>query len=308
MFKYLLTLVLFFSTSSLCAKEILTIYTHAPFVGATFGPGVPLKEAFEKICQCEIEYVALDTVPLAVNRLNLEGDRTRADLIIGLENIGLDTSRVDKLVPYASHCLGFVYDSRTLPNPPQTLEELIISSHPIILQDPRMSVTGLGFLIWMKKIYGDQAVEKWKTLNSHVLTFTRGWTESFALFKRGAAPIVFSYSTDAVYNELAKGFPYIKAMYFPEGHLCSHRFAGRVKTTQHAKLADQFMDFLGSKEAQTLIATHEWIYPVVQECTPETWLKSQNYRPQPNWIAYTPEEIVNFKKEWIQEWIHGLVQ
>ena len=45
--------------------------------------------------------MALDTVPLAVNRLNLEGDRTRADLIIGLENIGLDTSRVDKLVPYA---------------------------------------------------------------------------------------------------------------------------------------------------------------------------------------------------------------
>ena len=81
-----------------------------------------------------------------------------------------------------------------------------------------------------------------------------------------------------------------------------------VKTTQHAKLADQFMDFLGSKEAQTLIATHEWIYPIDKDCTPETWLKSQNYRPQPTWIAYTPEEIVDFKKAWIQEWIHGLVQ
>ena len=50
-----------------------------------------------------------------------------------------------------SHCLGFVYDSRVLPNPPQTLEELIQSPHPVILQDPRMSITGLGFLIWMKK-------------------------------------------------------------------------------------------------------------------------------------------------------------
>ncbi|MBY0501097.1 MAG: thiamine ABC transporter substrate-binding protein [Alphaproteobacteria bacterium] len=307
MFRRLI-FVLCMSTSSLYGKEVLTVYTHAPFISANFGPGLPLKEVFEKTCQCEIEYVVLDTVPLIVNRLNLEGERTKADLILGLENIGLDVSRIDKLVPYASHCLAFVYDSQKIPHPPKSLEELINSSYQVILQDPRMSITGFGFLVWMKKVYGDNAVQKWKELSSHVLTFTRGWTEAFALFKRGAASIVFSYTTDALYNELAKGNPHIKAMHFPEGHLCSPLYAGRTKATQHSKLADQFIDFLLTPEAQNLIATYGWIYPIKDDCIPDKWFKAENYQPSPTGIAYTPEEIRDFKKAWVQEWIDGLIE
>ncbi|MBP6952176.1 MAG: thiamine ABC transporter substrate-binding protein [Alphaproteobacteria bacterium] len=307
MFKCLFSLLMIFSTSSLYGeKETLTVYTHTAFMSASYGPGLPLKEAFEKTCNCEIKYVTLDTIPLAINRLNIEGEKTRADLVLGLENIGLDVSRIDKLVPYASHCLAFVYDSQKIPNPPQTLDDLVNSSYPIILQDPRTSITGFGFLVWMKKAYGDQAIEKWRTLASHVLTFTKGWTEAFALFKRGAAPIVFSYTADALYNELAKGNSHIKAIHFPEGHLCSPIFAGKIRTTSHSKLADQFMDFLLSQEAQSLIATHGWIYPVDNNI-PEAWLKAKNYLPPPPWISYSPEEIMDSKKIWIQEWVNGLI-
>ncbi len=285
-------------------------------MSSSYGPGLPLKEIFEKTCQCEIKYVVLDTVPLMMNRLSLEGKKTKADVLVGLEdllldmpnieNLALGHSLIEKIVPFASQCLAFIYDSQKIPNPPKTLDELIDSSHSILLQDPRTSITGLGFLVWMKKAYGDQVSQKWKTLASHVLTFTKGWTESHALFKRGEAPILCSYTTDALYNELAKGKPHFKALYFPEGHLCCHIYAGKLKTTQHAKLADQFLAFLLTTEAQYLIATHGWIYPIGD--MPDSWVKAKNYIPPPVWISFTPKEVADFKKIWIQEWIEGLIQ
>ena len=305
-FNYLFALALLLTSSPLYGKETLTVYTHAAFMSSSYGPGIHLKEAFEKTCACEIQYVVLDTIPLAINRINFEGHTTKADVILGLEDIGLDVTQVDKLVPYASHCLAFVYDSTKIPNPPKTLDELINSSYPIILQDPRSSITGLGFLVWMKKAYGDRAPQKWKTLAAHVLTFTKGWTEAHALFKQGVAPIIFSYTTDALYNEIEKGTPHLKALHFSEGHLCSNIYAGKLKTTHHSELVDQFLDFLLSKEAQHLIATHAWIYP--KGDLPEAWRKAENYFPQPSWISYTPQEVKDSQKAWIQEWIEGLIQ
>jgi ABC-type thiamine transport system substrate-binding protein len=66
------------------------------------------------------------------------------------------------------------------------------------------------------------------------------------------------------------------------------------------------MDFLLSQEAQSLIATHGWIYPVDNNI-PEAWLKAKNYLPPPPWISYSPEEIMDSKKIWIQEWVNGLI-
>jgi len=306
MLRYLLAFVLFISTSSLYGKATLTVYTHSAFVSSSYGPGTHLKEAFEKTCECEIQYVVLDTVPLVINRINFEGKQTTADVILGLEDIGLDVTHVDRLVPYASHCLAFVYDSQKIPNPPKTLDELIASPYPILLQDPRSSITGLGFLVWMEKAYGDKAVEKWKTLAAHVLTFTKGWTEAYALFKQGVAPIVLSYTTDGLFNELEKGLPHLKALPFSEGHLCSNIYAGKIKITPHAKLADQFISFLLSPEAQHLIAIHGWIYPKGE--TPASWVKAANYFPQPSWISYTSQDVKDSQKAWIQEWVEGLIQ
>ena len=306
MLRYLLPILLFTSISSLYGKETLTVYTHAAFMSSSYGPGAHIKEAFEKTRECEIQYIVLDTIPLVINRVNFEGEQTKADVILGLEDIGLDVTYVDKLVPYASHCLAFVYDSQKIPHPPKTLDELINSSYPIILQDPRSSITGLGFLVWMKKIYGDEAPQKWKTLASHVLTFTKGWTEAYALFKQGVAPIVFSYTTDGLFNELEKGLPHLKALHFPEGHLCSNIYAGKIRTTQHTKLADQFLTFLLSPEAQYLIALHGWNYPKGE--TPESWIKAKNYFPQPAWISYTSQNVKDSQKAWIQEWVEELIR
>jgi thiamine transport system substrate-binding protein len=316
MFKYLATLMLCFSITPLYGKETLTVYTHAAFISASYGPGTPLKEVFEKTCDCTVQYVILDTVPLMMNRLALEGKKTKADVILGLEdmlldmpnieNLVQDQSQIEKLTPFASHCLAFVYDSQKIPNPPQSLDELINSSYQVILQDPRTSITGLGFLVWMKKAYGDKAMEKWQKLAAHTLTFTKGWSEAYALFKGEVAPIVFSYTTDPLFSEIEQKKTNLKVMHFPEGHLCSHIYAGKMKTTHHGKLADQFIAFLLTPKAQHLIATHGWIYPVGK--TPDLWLKAKNYLPKPASIPFTPQEVASYKEAWIQEWLEGMIR
>src|SRR6056297_3553709 len=156
--------------------ETLTVYTHPSFA-AEWGPGPGVKEAFEKQCDCTLDYVVLESGGDILQRLRLEGGSTGADVVLGLDtgtmetarqtglltphNIGLDALDVpvdwnDSLfVPYDWGYFAFVYDTEQLPNPPESLEELVNSPDDlqIIIQDPRTSTPGLGLLLWMKAFY-----------------------------------------------------------------------------------------------------------------------------------------------------------
>ena len=75
----------FFIFASLAqAKETLTIYTYESFI-SEWGPGGKIKEAFEKTCDCTIEWVGLGDGVAVLNRLKLEGGNTKADIVLGLD-------------------------------------------------------------------------------------------------------------------------------------------------------------------------------------------------------------------------------
>ena len=95
------------------AKETLTIYTYDSFI-ADWGPGPKVKEEFEKICDCTVEWVAPGDGVALLNRLKLEGKNTKADVVLGLDtNLtaearktglfarhGLDLARAKTPVPW----------------------------------------------------------------------------------------------------------------------------------------------------------------------------------------------------------------
>src|SRR2546423_9171708 len=66
------------------AAETLTIYTYQSFV-ADWGPGPKVKAAFEKGCDCTIQWLAITDGVAILNRLKLEGARTAADVVLGLD-------------------------------------------------------------------------------------------------------------------------------------------------------------------------------------------------------------------------------
>jgi len=73
-----------FSTTNVLAKDTLTVYTYDSFT-SEWGAGPIVKTAFEKTCDCELNFVALDSSTGILNRVQLEGDATRADVVLGLD-------------------------------------------------------------------------------------------------------------------------------------------------------------------------------------------------------------------------------
>ena len=212
----LLSFALFTSLSFAAeAKDTLTVYTYDSFV-SEWGPGVKIKAAFEKDCDCTIAWVSIADGVAMLNRLKLEGASTKADVVLGLDtNLtaeakatelfgkhGVDASKTkvpggwndDTFLPYDYGHFAIVYDTEKMKVPPKSLGELVNGdpSQKIILEDPRASTPGLGFLLWMKSVYGEKAGEAWTKLKPRILTTAPGWSEAYGLFTKGEAPMVFS--------------------------------------------------------------------------------------------------------------------
>jgi thiamine transport system substrate-binding protein len=309
------------------SADKLIVYTYDSFA-SDWGPGPKVKQAFEKNCACTLEFIALDDGVSILNRLRLEGKNTKADVLLGLDNnlmteakkTGLlakhkvDTSKVNladgwsnnTFVPFDYGYFSFVYNKETLSNPPESLKELIEQRQDInvIYQDPRTSTPGLGLMLWIKWVYGDQADDAWKKLAQKTVTVTKGWSEAYSMFLKGEADMVLSYSTSPAYHIIAEGKNQYAAANFSEGHYTQVEVAAKVKTSTNEKLADEFMTFIVSDEFQSLMPTGNWMYPVTDIPLPEGF---KNLTRPSRSFSFTAEKVDNNRKAWIREWQSSLI-
>ena len=311
------------------ADRTLTVYTYESFT-AEWGPGPAIKSGFEQQCgDCTIEFVALDSSAGILNRVQLEGETSRADVVLGLDTnlmaiaedskllaeSGVDTSSLslpiewtsDIFVPFDYGYFAFVYDTEALSTPPASFEELINAPDDvkIIIQDPRTSTPGLGLLMWMKSVYGEEAAEKWQALQPRILTVTKGWSEAyFSLFLNGEAPLVLSYSTSPGYHmEIDKTERY-QAAAFDEGHYLQVEVAALLKRSPNLELGREFLNYLTGKDAQKSIPLGNVMYPVIdlEESLPASFEKL--IKPVKT-LQFSPEEVRDNRKQWINEWLEA---
>ena len=312
------------------AKETLTIYTYDSFV-SEWGPGAKIKEAFEKDCDCAIAWVAPGDGVAVLNRLKLEGANTQADVVLGLdtnltaeaEKTGLfGTHGVDvKLaktpipwtdeyfMPYDFAHFAVIYDSEAMKTPPKSLDELVNGdpTQKIILEDPRTSTPGLGFLLWMKQIYGDKAGEAWKKLAPRILTTAPGWSEAYALFTKGEAPMVLSYTTSPAYHVIAENSERYKAAAFSEGHYLQIEVAGLIEASPEKALARKFIAFMMGPGFQDQIPTSNWMFPAGATSAALPAAFEQLVKPVET-LIYPPEEVEQNRRAWIDEWLNALAR
>jgi thiamine transport system substrate-binding protein len=316
--------------SPAAAKETLTIYTYDSFV-ADWGPGPKVKEAFEKTCDCTIEWVAPGDGVAMLNRLKLEGANTKADVVLGLDtNLtaeaaatglfgkhGLDLALAhvpvewtdEYFMPFDYAHFAVVYDSDVMKVPPASLDELVNgdASQKIVLEDPRTSTPGLGFLLWMKSVYGDKAADAWKKLSGRVLTTTPGWSEAYALFTKGEAPMVLSYTTSPAYHVIAENTERYKAAKFSEGHYLQIEVAGLIDTSPQRALAEKFLAFMMGPGFQDQIPTNNWMFPAgtTSEALPAAF--DDLVKPDKT-LLFSPEEVDQNRRAWIDEWLNATSQ
>ncbi|MDB1144988.1 MAG: thiamine ABC transporter substrate binding subunit [Alcaligenaceae bacterium] len=301
----------------------LNVYTYDSFA-SDWGPGADLKAGFEKTCQCTVKFTAFDGAGVLKNRLLLEGQNTKADVVIGLDQNMIQDfegkslfshNQVDasilKLpfqwdasiympVDYAQY--AFIYDSNKLKNPPQSLDDLVNnSSIRVIYQDPRTSSVGSGLLTWVNQVFAEKSNTAWQNLAKHTVTVGKGWSSSYGLFLKGESDVALSYVTSAVYHELDNK-PNYKAAIFSEGHPYQLELMAITQNTTHPQLAKAFVQYILSDDAQTTIATKNVMQPV-------TAVKVKGYSDiQP--AKALPIKLISDKtrQQWIDAWQSNVSQ
>lgn len=314
-------------SANVFAADTLTVYTYSSFT-AEWGPGPKIKQAFEKECDCTLNLVPLEDGVAILNRLRLEGNHSKADLVLGLDDALISEAKQsglfaphpaklgsikvpggwqdDTFVPYDYGYFAFVYDKDKLKQPPKSLKELVERPDlKVIYQDPRTSTPGQGLMLWMKSVYGDKAPAAWAELAKKTVTVTKGWSEAYGMFLDGEADMVLSYTTSPAYHLIAENKPQYQAAAFEEGHYRQVEVAAKLKSAKQEKLADQFLQFMVSPAFQQEIPTGNWMYPVIDTPLPKGFEQMITVAKP---LAFSSDEVAANRKGWIREWLQAVTQ
>jgi thiamine transport system substrate-binding protein len=307
----------------------LTVYTYSSFI-AEWGPGPKITPIFEQQCGCKIEWVSVGDGAALLSRLKLEGEKTPADIVLGLDTsltaeatatglmaphgVDLKTLKLPtawndpNFVPFDYGYFAFMWDTQQLKDPPKSLADLTTAGDgpKILLEDPRTSTPGLGLMLWLKTVYGDKAGDAWKGIAPKILTVSKSWDEAYGLFTKGEAPLVLSYTTSQAYHVMEDKTDRYKALIFPEGNYMEIEVAGMLKSAPHPDLARKFLQFMVSPDFQKQIPTTNWMYPVVDGATPDGFDASA---PQPQKsLLLPPDQVAAHRTTWIKEWLDAVGQ
>lgn len=309
-------------------QPVLTVYTYDSFV-SEWGPGPVVEQAFEESCGCDLQFVAAGDGAAVLSRIRLEGERSDADVVLGLDtnltaaakasglfaphagipgNLTLPVEwSDDTFLPYDWGYFAFVYDNAKLANPPASFAELVAGDASIVIEDPRSSTPGLGLLLWVKSVYGDQAAQFWAELAPQIVTVTKGWSEAYGMFLEGEADMVLSYTTSPAYHILAEEDQSKSAAIFDEGQYLQIEVAGKLASTDQPELADQFLAFMTTEAFQAAIPMTNWMYPAALDAStlPEAFA---NPVADGKSLLVAEGDVEALREEALAEWLDALSQ
>ena len=306
--------------AGLSQAKTLTVYTYDSFT-SDWGPGPQLEKAFEQQCECDLQFVAAEDGVAILNRLKIEGQNTKADVILGIDEPLMQTTIDAKLVqphtlsstgltadlhwqndyflPFDYGYFAFIYDSQRISKPATSMAELLASEATVIYQDPRTSTPGQGLLLWINSLYPNNAEQAWKQLNKHTVTVTKGWSEAYNMFLEGSADYVLSYTTSPAYHMVAENEDRYQAAKFSEGHVAQVEVGGISQYSQQPELAKQFLSFLTSTTAQEIIPVTNWMLPVIDDVSlPQAFSRLI----QPKAISVDYQQFTQQREQWIKTW------
>lgn len=325
MIRHLLLLLTLLVPFSLFAqsKPILMIYTYNSFL-SNWSAGPEIKQEFEKICECTVNITGVADGVALLNRIKMEGKRSKADIVLGLDTNLLAEAESTQLfaphhiavassfkwenhyfIPFNYSYFAFIYNKEKITTPPRSFAEWLASPYTLIYSDPRVSTPGLGFLLWVQKLYGNESNNIWQKIAAKTITVTSGWSEAYGLFLKGEADFVLSYVTSPVYHLLHENDTRYAPAIFNEGHYPQIEIAGILASSKNQPLARAFLQFLLTPPIQTIIATKNVMYPVVATTLPEAF----NALPKiDHSIQFSAQDVNNNKRKWLQIWRNALSQ
>jgi thiamine transport system substrate-binding protein len=307
------------------AERELVIYAYDSFV-SEWGPGPKIIPKFEELTGAKVKMLSTGDAGQALARVILEKAHPQADMVLGIDNNLLARALQEKVLqPYESPNLknlppelrfdpthsvtpfdygyfAVVYDSQAISQPPVSLEDLASPRFrgKLILEDPRTSSPGLGFLLWTIAVYGKDWPAYWQRLRPNILTVTDGWDAAYGMFTSGEAPMVLSYTTSPAYHLQNENTERYRAAIFKEGNYLQIEGIGILRGARHPALARKFIDFVLSQAFQEEIPLTNWMYPVL----PSVKLPdSYRLAPKPQLtLSLKADEILKNQDAWLRQW------
>ncbi len=312
---------------------VLKIYTYDSFIN--YGLGKKTAPLFEEKYNCKVEMEATGDAGKLLNRVIMEKNFPKADIVIGIDNSFLSNAlqeslfvsykpknlhlinesvifdKTYNLIPYDYGYFAFVYDSEIVPNPPRSFGEMQDGKwkDKIIMIDPRTSSTGKGMLLWSIAAFGENGYRHfWRAIKGNILTTAASWDDAYNMFLGGEAPIVLSYATSPVYHiENEKTYRY-KAVIPEEGGFRQIEGAGIVKGGKNTELAKKYIEFMLTDEFQKEIPLSQYMFPVNKTTNvPESFKQC----PQPTKDLTSnvkPNDIKNKSEKWIKKWLKTMTK
>lgn len=283
----MLALLIFFLGLAQEKPKQLIAYTYDSFTGKG-SLGEILKTEFEKNTGAFVKFITFGSAGEALNQIILEGERTQADILVGIDTsllsralakgkfqkfsinfgqqIKFTTKKSDHWIPFDYGYPTLVYDSsRYLPQV-KTIQDLSLPiGKKIALIDPRTSSLGRLFLLWTAMVIPQQRFNSfWKALAKNTLTVAPGWSGAYSLFTKREVDMTLSYTTSPAYHLHFEKTANIKALFFPEGHIRQVEGILLSRFSKQTHLANQLVETLLGKKIQNQIPLTQFMYPMLK--------------------------------------------
>lgn len=292
---------------SICAfGEEIVVYgpNSMKWVEKDYGP------IFEKETGDSIKFISVDGL---IPRMKLEKRNPKSDVVLGLTQVMGEVGKKENLLekytpknleniknkkyffddegyvtPFDYGFMAINYDSKKLPNPPKTLEEIGKLKDSLIIESPR-GTTGQELLFWSYGLYGKDWMKFWKTLKPAIKVVAPGWTEAFGKFTGGEAPMMTGYATSSIFFHMDGPENKYESFIPEDGGYVYLEGASLTKKKEIKSGAKKFMDRILSEEFQKLVAEKNYMFPVTNIKLPETF----NGVPKSEKIIVLNKEDIN---------------
>lgn len=272
-------------------------------------------KVFQEETRDSIKFISIDGI---VGRLKLEKKRPKADVVVGLTELTTEMARRENLIlPYVPKnidnianvsfkmsseyvtpmdygILAINYNKEKIPNPPKSLKELGAMTKQLMVENPKVSITGEEALQWSVALYGENWLEFWKELKPAIYSVEPGWSEAFAKFTAGEAPMMVGYATSNLFFTGEDSSKY-DSFLLEDGNYIYQEGVALVNKKDVKDGAKKFMERVLSDEFQKVMSEENYMFPVTNIEV------SEGFKNVP-----TTDKTVKLTKEQIEDLIENL--
>jgi len=319
-----ITIIISFTLISflLFSQNSITVYMPSNYYA--WIKSLPTTQQFEKENHLTIHFVSFDGSGKILSRLMLEKANPKADVVMGLSQVGvLQANQNGLLAPYSPqnsalitqtmkpYCLPYafpfdygnlaiLYDPTKVKNPPKTFQELAQGPYSFILCDPRTSSTGQDFLLWSIAALGDNWPAFWKQAKKNIRYIAPSWDVAFAQFELATAPMMVSYASDEAYSYYTYNTTHYKVIILGDGSYQEVEYNALIIKKKPSRLAKEFINLMLSQAVQSTVATNNWMMPATTVELPDVYKKY--YPTSEHKLFITPSQLQNSLNSWMSKW------